>query len=117
MPPGVPVDFFCYLVVRYDSGAIRRFVALGYRRVTTVEGLARPEAGTQLRRVRVNGSDGVDEPSPPSSVRVEQALSDVANAAAMFQQISMLKLIEEIDRYLAAIDLFAPKAASRRGSS
>lgn len=44
----------------------------------------------------------------PASVptRLEQVLSAVVNPAAMFEQTDARKLIEEIDRYLAAVDLF-----------
>ena len=60
---GVPVDFFCYPAGRYDSSVIRAVRRAGYLgATTTVEGLARPGKPYELRRVRVNGSDGVDEP-------------------------------------------------------
>ncbi len=59
---GVPVDFFCYPAGRYDSSVIRAVRRAGYLgATTTVEGLARPGKPYELRRVRVNGSDGVDE--------------------------------------------------------
>ena len=57
---GVPVDFFCYPSGRYDArviAAVRRAGFLGA--TTTLDGLARPGEPFELRRVRVNRSDGV----------------------------------------------------------
>ena len=56
----VPVDFFCYPAGRYDArviDAVRRAGYLGA--TTTVEGLARPDAPYELKRIRVSRSDGV----------------------------------------------------------
>jgi peptidoglycan/xylan/chitin deacetylase (PgdA/CDA1 family) len=58
---GVPVDFFCYPAGRYDAHVIRAVRRAGYLgATTTLEGLARPDAPYELRRVRVSGDDGVD---------------------------------------------------------
>lgn len=57
---GVPVEFFCYPSGRYDArvvDAVRRAGFLGA--TTTIEGLATPERPYELRRVRVNRTDGV----------------------------------------------------------
>ncbi|HEY5873515.1 MAG TPA: hypothetical protein VIT46_09780, partial [Gaiellaceae bacterium] len=55
-------DFFCYPAGRYDSSVIRAVHRAGYLgATTTVEGLARPGNPYELQRVRVNGSDGMDE--------------------------------------------------------
>jgi peptidoglycan/xylan/chitin deacetylase (PgdA/CDA1 family) len=57
---GVPVEFFCYPSGRYDAtviAAVRRAGFLGA--TTTLEGLATPGKPFELRRVRVNRSDGV----------------------------------------------------------
>jgi peptidoglycan/xylan/chitin deacetylase (PgdA/CDA1 family) len=56
----VPVEFFCYPAGRHDArtvAAVRRAGYLGA--TTTVEGLARREEPFTLRRMRINGSDGV----------------------------------------------------------
>jgi peptidoglycan/xylan/chitin deacetylase (PgdA/CDA1 family) len=59
---GVPVDFFCYPAGRYDSRVVRAVRRAGYLgATTTVEGLARPDEPYELRRVRISGSDGVDD--------------------------------------------------------
>jgi peptidoglycan/xylan/chitin deacetylase (PgdA/CDA1 family) len=55
----VPVDFFCYPSGRYDArviAAVRRAGFLGA--TTTVEGFADPSSPYELRRVRVNRTDG-----------------------------------------------------------
>ena len=58
---GVPVDFFCYPAGRYDARVIRAVRRAGYLgATTTLEGLARPDAPYELRRVRVSRGDGVD---------------------------------------------------------
>jgi peptidoglycan/xylan/chitin deacetylase (PgdA/CDA1 family) len=59
---GVPVTFFCYPAGRYDARVIAAVRAAGYLGATTTElGLASPaEPPYQLKRIRVNGRDGVD---------------------------------------------------------
>ena len=58
---GVPVDFLCYPAGRYDARVIRAVRQAGYLgATTTLEGLARPDAPFELRRVRVSRGDGVD---------------------------------------------------------
>jgi peptidoglycan/xylan/chitin deacetylase (PgdA/CDA1 family) len=58
---GVPVNFFCYPAGRYDSDVVAAVRAAGYLGATTTEpGLAAPgQPPFALRRIRVNGSDGV----------------------------------------------------------
>jgi peptidoglycan/xylan/chitin deacetylase (PgdA/CDA1 family) len=57
---GVPVDNFCYPSGRYDDAAIAAVKAAGYRAATTTDpGLASREEPYTLKRVRVNGGDGV----------------------------------------------------------
>jgi peptidoglycan/xylan/chitin deacetylase (PgdA/CDA1 family) len=57
---GVPVNFFCYPAGRYDDKVIAAVRAAGFLAATTTEpGLATPgEPPYQLKRIRVNGSDG-----------------------------------------------------------
>jgi peptidoglycan/xylan/chitin deacetylase (PgdA/CDA1 family) len=59
---GVPVNFFCYPAGANDDRVIAAVRAAGYLGATTVElGLASPTDNPyKLKRVRVNGSDGVD---------------------------------------------------------
>lgn len=59
---GVPVNFFCYPAGRFDARVIAALKAAGYLAATTTElGLASPaEPPFELKRIRVNGSDGVD---------------------------------------------------------
>jgi peptidoglycan/xylan/chitin deacetylase (PgdA/CDA1 family) len=59
---GVPVNFFCYPAGRYDARVIAAVRAAGFlAATTTVPGLASPgEPPFALKRIRVNGSDGVD---------------------------------------------------------
>jgi peptidoglycan/xylan/chitin deacetylase (PgdA/CDA1 family) len=58
---GVPVNFFCYPAGRFDARVIAALKAAGYQAATTTElGLASPaEPPFQLKRIRVNRSDGV----------------------------------------------------------
>ncbi|MFL5820602.1 MAG: polysaccharide deacetylase family protein [Solirubrobacteraceae bacterium] len=58
---GVPVNFFCYPAGRFDPAVQAEVRAAGYLGATTTEpGLASPASPPlALRRVRVNGSDGV----------------------------------------------------------
>jgi peptidoglycan/xylan/chitin deacetylase (PgdA/CDA1 family) len=56
----VPVEFFCYPAGRYDAAVIAAVRRAGYLGATTTQyGLATPNDLYTLRRVRVNGSDGV----------------------------------------------------------
>jgi peptidoglycan/xylan/chitin deacetylase (PgdA/CDA1 family) len=59
---GVPVNFFCYPAGRYDARVISALRAAGYLAATTTEpGVSSPaQPPFQLKRIRVNGSDGVD---------------------------------------------------------
>jgi peptidoglycan/xylan/chitin deacetylase (PgdA/CDA1 family) len=59
---GVPVNFFCYPAGRYDARVITALRSAGYLAATTTEpGLASPaEPPFQLKRIRVNASDGVE---------------------------------------------------------
>ncbi len=55
-----PVNFFCYPSGRYDDQAIAAVRAAGYLGATTTdEGLARKSEMFTLKRIRVDGSDGV----------------------------------------------------------
>lgn len=58
---GVPVNFFCYPAGRTDARVVEAVRAAGYLgATTTVDGLAAPDQPPyELRRIRVNGSDGV----------------------------------------------------------
>jgi len=57
---GVPVDDFCYPSGRYDDTVIAAVKAAGYRAATTTDpGLASRDQPYTLKRVRVNGGDGV----------------------------------------------------------
>jgi peptidoglycan/xylan/chitin deacetylase (PgdA/CDA1 family) len=54
----VPVHFFCYPSGRYDGRVIAAVEAAGYLgAMTTIEGLATPDARYMMKRVRVNGDD------------------------------------------------------------
>jgi peptidoglycan/xylan/chitin deacetylase (PgdA/CDA1 family) len=59
---GVPVNFFCYPAGRFDERVVAAVRAAGYLGATTTEaGRASPdEPPYALRRIRVNGSDGVE---------------------------------------------------------
>jgi peptidoglycan/xylan/chitin deacetylase (PgdA/CDA1 family) len=55
-----PVNFFCYPSGRYDDQAIQAVRAAGYLGATTTdEGLASKDEMFTLKRIRVDGSDGV----------------------------------------------------------
>ena len=55
-----PVNFFCYPSGRYDSQAIQAVRSAGYLGATTTnEGLADKGEMYTLKRIRVDGSDGV----------------------------------------------------------
>lgn len=56
-----PVNFFCYPSGRYDDQAIQAVRDAGYLGATTTdEGLAAKSEPYTLKRIRVDGSDGVD---------------------------------------------------------
>jgi peptidoglycan/xylan/chitin deacetylase (PgdA/CDA1 family) len=56
----VPVRFFCYPSGRYDAAVIEAVQAAGYLgATTTLYGLGRSSDLYELKRVRVNGSDGL----------------------------------------------------------
>jgi peptidoglycan/xylan/chitin deacetylase (PgdA/CDA1 family) len=59
---GVPVNFFCYPDGRFDDRVIQAVKSAGFLGATTTQlGIAKPDENPyELRRVRVNGSDGVD---------------------------------------------------------
>ncbi len=55
-----PVNFFCYPAGRFDARAVRAVQRAGYLGATTTqEGLAAKDAMYKLKRIRVDGSDGV----------------------------------------------------------
>ncbi len=58
---GVPVNFFCYPAGRFDPAVEAAVKAAGYVAATTTEpGTASPrQPPFEMRRIRVNGSDGV----------------------------------------------------------
>ena len=120
---GIPVDFFCYPGGRYDRRVIAAVRAAGFRAATTtVDGLASPATPFELRRVRVSRGDGVSgfraKIAGLRCIGVERILSDVREVAAMNElgHIDSETLILEATRYLAAVDAFGPRAASRCGS-
>jgi peptidoglycan/xylan/chitin deacetylase (PgdA/CDA1 family) len=56
-----PVNFFCYPAGRYDDQSVAAVRAAGYLGATTTdEGLASKDEMFTLKRIRVDGSDGVD---------------------------------------------------------
>lgn len=58
---GVPIDFFCYPAGKFDDGVVAAVKDAGYKGAVTVEeGVATPGAPFELKRVRINGDDGVD---------------------------------------------------------
>jgi peptidoglycan/xylan/chitin deacetylase (PgdA/CDA1 family) len=58
---GVPVDFFCYPGGRFDHDAIEAVRRAGYLGATTTKlGLAAPDRPYKMRRIRVQGSGGVE---------------------------------------------------------
>lgn len=58
---GAPVNFFCYPAGRFDSRVVDVVRAAGFLGATTTNpGLAGPgQSPYELRRIRINGSDGV----------------------------------------------------------
>jgi peptidoglycan/xylan/chitin deacetylase (PgdA/CDA1 family) len=56
----VPVDFFCYPAGRFNERAVAAVRQAGYLGATTTqEGLASKDEMFKLRRIRIDGSDGV----------------------------------------------------------
>ena len=56
----VPANFFCYPDGRFDGRVLEAVQDAGYLgATTTMEGLARPSELFTLRRIRVDGTDGV----------------------------------------------------------
>lgn len=57
----VPIDFFCYPAGKFDDGVVAAVEDAGYKGAVTVEeGVATPDKPFELKRIRVNGEDGVD---------------------------------------------------------
>lgn len=57
----VPIDFFCYPAGKFDAGVVAAVEDAGYTGAVTVEeGVATPDKPFELKRVRINGNDGVD---------------------------------------------------------
>lgn len=57
----VPIDFFCYPAGKFDGGVVAAVEDAGYKgAVTVVEGVATPDKPFELKRIRINGDDGVD---------------------------------------------------------
>lgn len=58
---GAPIDFFCYPAGKYDESVVAAVKRAGYKGAVTVdEGLATPDQPFKLKRVRIDGDDGVD---------------------------------------------------------
>lgn len=58
---GVPIDFFCYPAGKFNETVVAAVEDAGYKGATTVEeGLATPDKPFELKRIRINGDDGVD---------------------------------------------------------
>jgi peptidoglycan/xylan/chitin deacetylase (PgdA/CDA1 family) len=58
---GQDADFFCYPAGRYDDTVVAAVERAGYRgATTTVDGVAGPGAPFELKRIRIDGGDGVD---------------------------------------------------------
>jgi peptidoglycan/xylan/chitin deacetylase (PgdA/CDA1 family) len=56
-----PVNFFCYPAGKFDAESIKAVQDAGYLGATTVEeGLASKDEMFTLKRIRVDGSDGVN---------------------------------------------------------
>lgn len=57
---GVPIDFFCYPAGKFDDTVVAAVKDAGYKGATTVEeGVATPDKPFELKRIRINGDDGV----------------------------------------------------------
>ncbi|MGK2877087.1 MAG: polysaccharide deacetylase family protein [Solirubrobacterales bacterium] len=58
---GVDVEFFCYPAGKFDAAVVAAVEEAGYKGATTVlEGMATPDKPFELKRIRVNGDDGVN---------------------------------------------------------
>lgn len=58
---GQPADFFCYPAGKYDDTVVAAVKDAGYRGATTVdEGIGKKDEPFTLKRVRIDGPDGVD---------------------------------------------------------
>lgn len=58
---GVPIDFFCYPAGKYNDAVVAAVKDAGYKGATTVdEGLGKPSEPFKLKRIRIDGSDGVE---------------------------------------------------------
>jgi peptidoglycan/xylan/chitin deacetylase (PgdA/CDA1 family) len=58
---GVPIDFFCYPAGKLNDTVVAAVKDAGYIGATTVEeGIATPDNPLELKRIRINGDDGVD---------------------------------------------------------
>jgi peptidoglycan/xylan/chitin deacetylase (PgdA/CDA1 family)/Na+-transporting methylmalonyl-CoA/oxaloacetate decarboxylase gamma subunit len=58
---GVPIDFFCYPAGQFNESVVAAVKDAGYTGATTVEeGVATPDKPFELKRIRINGDDGVD---------------------------------------------------------
>ncbi len=57
----IPVNFFCYPAGKFNRAAIEEVRKSGYLGATTTEfGLAAPKPAYKMRRIRIEGSDGVE---------------------------------------------------------
>jgi peptidoglycan/xylan/chitin deacetylase (PgdA/CDA1 family) len=58
---GQPADFFCYPAGKYDDTVVAAVKDAGYKGATTVdEGIGKKSEPFTLKRVRIDGPDGVD---------------------------------------------------------
>ena len=58
---GQPADFFCYPAGNYDDTVVAAVKDAGYKGATTVdEGIGKKDEPFTLKRVRIDGPDGVD---------------------------------------------------------
>ncbi|MGH2906009.1 MAG: polysaccharide deacetylase family protein [Solirubrobacterales bacterium] len=58
---GQPADFFCYPAGKYDATVVAATKAAGYEGATTVDdGLGKKDEPYTLKRVRIDGGDGVE---------------------------------------------------------
>lgn len=56
----VPIEFFCYPAGKFDRKVVAEVRRAGYLgATTTIPGLAGPKGLFRLKRIRINGSDGV----------------------------------------------------------
>lgn len=58
---GVPIEFFCYPAGKYDETVVAAVKDAGYLgATTTIDGVATPDKPFELKRLRIDGDDGVD---------------------------------------------------------